>query len=199
MAGTVEAVRKALYPCFPDQGPNEINSLVETDKSISYAMAAFGAGEMPERAMLMALHYSASVPVHGFLWITNRRLLFVAAIRGLKPHPFYREIAFADIERILFDRSRWFQVAKLTLNVTGLPEPIVFESIIKNELLQQFVDHLQNKVANPQAAGQVDENIESPEQDEDFVAKLERLSRLNALGMLADAEFEAAKKKLLGL
>ena len=193
-----QAVRNALYLCFPDQPRAEVNTLVDTDKGLKYAIAAFKLDEMPERVMLVSLHYQAAVSLVGFLWITNRRLLFVTAIGNtvIGSHPLYREIAYSSIRQIHFEQSRWFQNAKLILHLDS--DRVLFESIVKPEPLQQFVDYLRNKVADPHTSALDVETAFQPEDDDrDFISELERLNNLKKEHVVTDEEFEIAKKKLL--
>src|SRR5262249_45762998 len=110
--------------------------------------------------------------------------------------PVQREFPFVTIQRVQFDASRRFQGAKITLFRSEDPEKVIFESIAKDHLLQSFVDFVQDRVANPHAH-RVSDPVEAGPED-DFITGLERLSQLKSAGMLTEAEFQAAKQKLLG-
>lgn len=200
MLGKVGAVRQALYLCFPDQPRTEVNSLVDTDKGLKYAIAAFKLEEIPERVMLVSMQYQAAVSLVGFLWITNRRLLFVTAIGNatIGSHPLYREISYSSIRKIIFEQSHWFQNAKLILHLDS--EKVLFESIVKPQPLQQFVDYLREKVADPRSLAPDTETMFAEETTNiDLISELERLNNLKKEHAVTEEEFEIAKKKLLSL
>ncbi len=210
MPNKLEAVRFALYKCFPDQEHDSVNELFEKDKSIHFAMDYLEPGELPERTTLASLVISPGHTIFGFLWVTNRRLFFAASQSGLfmKPRPVYRNYPYLDIRSVEFEKSHSFHAAKIKLHLdeTRFDRPVVvFESIVTDDRLQSFVDYLQKRLANPhgfppgEAASPEEEETTGAATDDDFIGGLERLRRLREQGALTDAEFEAAKKKLLDL
>ncbi len=200
MTTRMDAVRRALYLCFPDQVHSEVNTLIDKDQGIKFALEAFQPDEAPERALFVSLAKSARIGSFGFLWCTNRRVLFVSAVGGLfmKPRAVYKEFHYRTLRQVEFEKSTRFQGAKLVISSAENPEITVFESIAKNELIQDFVDYLNEKIAHPRFTSSTEIAVPSAD-EETLVDHLERLSRLKAEGNLSEEEFEAAKKKLLDL
>ncbi|HVO41943.1 MAG TPA: SHOCT domain-containing protein [Aggregatilineales bacterium] len=201
MASKAEAVRKALSVCFPDQERSEIEALIASDRSIKYALEAFRPDEIPEHGMLVSLEVTGTSAFYGFLWITNRHLLFAGAVGGflVKPRPVYRDYTYRSIRNVRFLEGRRFQGAKIILEIADSPEKVVFASIAKNDRLQKFVDYLQARIAGKAspATPDADEALESAMGNSDFIVGLERLNQLKSQGALTEEEFQAAKKKLL--
>jgi hypothetical protein len=204
----IELVRKALYQCFPDQKQSNVDELLLKDKSIQFALEYLRPGEIPERTTVVSLAIPPGGRQFGFVWLTNRRLFFAGAVGGLlmKIRPVYREYPYQDISAVEFEKSRSFRSARIILRGTATPrhkQLALFESIVNNEQLQTFVDALQYKLAHPgsPAVGETNELADEATSlpNSEFIEGLERLSKLRSQGALTDAEFEAAKRKLLDL
>jgi hypothetical protein len=198
-----EAVRRVFDLCFPEAGATDIDNLLEKDKGVKFAFDSLLPDELPERIIPVSLELVADTPRYGFLWGTNKRLLFAGIIKGYfsKTKAIFREYAYRRITDVEFVKGNFFREARIILHFSTTAESggeakVVFGSLADNIRLQTFVDYLRGKVANPEAVAS-DMSSPSAGEDDDVVVKLERLARLKSQGTITEQEFLAAKKKLL--
>ncbi len=203
MISKKEAVRRVFDLCFPEAGATDIDSLLEKDKGVKFAFDSLLPDELPERITPVWLELASATPRYGFLWGTNKRLLFAGIIKGYfsKTKAVFREYAYRSIADVEFVKGSFFREARIILHLSTTPASggearVAFGSLANNARLQAFVDYLRSRIANPEAAAS---DMSSPvaAEDDDLVVKLERLAQLKSQGTITEQEFLAAKKKLL--
>lgn len=170
-------------PLFPDN----------SDRSIRFAIEFFQSDELPEKAVASSLKHDYN-NVSGYLWATNKRVLFVGSQSILSKKPLYREFTYKSISTILYEKK--FLSGKIVLHVSttaakGSIASVEFES--SGEQAEAFVNYVRNRIDNLGSS----ESIQQVRVD--FMAELERLAALKNQGLISDDEFAAAKRKLLGL
>jgi hypothetical protein len=183
-------------------GATDINDW-RKDKGPKFAVDSLLPDEMPERIAPVSLVLASATPRYGFLWSTNKRLLFSGIIKGYfsKNQPVFREYAYRSIADIEFVKSNFFREARIILHLSTTPASggevkVAFGSVADNAKLQAFVDYIRNKIANPEpTASDIASAVVA--EDDDLVVKLERLAQLKSQGTITEQEFLAAKKKLL--
>jgi hypothetical protein len=198
-----EAVRRVFDLCFPEAGTTDIDDLLEKDKGLKFAVDSLQADEVPERITPVSLELASALSSYGFLWSTSQRLLFSGIIKGFftRTKPIFREYSYRSIADIQLVKGNLFREARIILHLSTTPASgdkakVAFGSVVGNAKLQEFVDYIRDKIANPQAATSGVSSSVLAEGD-DLVIKLEHLARLKSQGAITEQEFLAAKKKLL--
>jgi hypothetical protein len=146
------------------------------------------------------------IPPDGFLWLTNRRLLFVCKTGGglfKKPEPFFLEFDFSSLTSINYNvTGTLFKEVRVVLYVSttsasGKVVDISFRphhtsKVPASEFVRKVQDHVKRVSSQSVASSR------STESGSDLVAALNQLDTLRKQGALSDQEFHAAKKRLLG-
>jgi hypothetical protein len=156
MIGKKGVVQRMFDRCFPEVGGIDIDDLLEKDKGLRFAVDALRPDEMPERIMPVSLGLGAGWSCYGYLWVTSQRLFFSGATKSLlaKPKSWFREYFYQHIAAVHFTKGSFFREAKIILclsdaSALGGAVKVVFGSVVENTKLQEFVDYIRDKIADP--------------------------------------------------
>jgi len=168
-------------------------------KSIGYASEFFQYDELPEKVLDVEYTWDETP---GYLWVTNKRVVFVGAKSLIGKEPVYKEFMYGSITAIIHNKKLG-GFDKIVLSVStsvasGHVEQVEFKltSNAKREKVIEFVEYVRTKVANWSGTSSRD----TPNKEEsDLVGELERLGKLRHKGLISEDEFQVAKRKLLGI
>jgi hypothetical protein len=115
-------------------------------------------------------------------------------------HPIYKEFSLGSIATIHYNKKR-LGTSEIILNIrttsaSGKTVQVIFSEGINYRDTRDFIKYVQQKIASINAPA-TEASVSDSSASEDFVSQLERLARLKEQGVLAEEEFEAAKRKLL--
>ena len=130
---------------------------------------------------------------NGVLVATNKRLIFVnrGFIYGINVEDF----PYDKINSIQY--STGILLGEIAIYVSGNAAEI---RNVSNDECRRFSEHVRAMITDIQKDHSVNaQKMELMTDNEDFLVKLERLSKLKQSGMITEAEFVAAKAKLLRL
>ncbi|MCO6453039.1 MAG: PH domain-containing protein [Caldilineales bacterium] len=166
----------------------------DSDKSIRFAIEFFQSDEIPEKAVLSSLKDGYD-SVKGYLWATNKRVLFVGSQSTLfTKKPLYREFSYGNISAILYEKKILEEKIILHVSTTNARGNLAsIEVVAFRKQAQSFVNYVQDKIDTLNSRKSIQQR------EGDFIDELERLAALNTKGMISDDEFVVAKRKLLGL
>lgn len=126
---------------------------------------------------------------NGLLLATNERLLFISQSTFIKSLSM-EDFPLSKISSIEFEQG--FVFGTITIYTSGNKAQI---KKADKDYCITFCEHVRNLI-HEHSSNNIN-NVNTKNNEDDLIAKLERLANLKAQGMLTDEEFILAKKKLL--
>ncbi len=194
-------LRRNYLANHPDWSEKRLTSAIEHySTAVNFAAELFQSDEVPERVVQSSYEYDFNENSYGYLWATNRRVVFAGPQGGglfKAAKPFYKEFTFGSIASIQFEKGKLLPLGKIAFHISttaaaGTVAKVIFTPMEKNEQILSFIQHVKSKIASLEQPSQT----ASSSANTDFIAQLERLGQLKAQGVITDEEFLQAKKKL---
>lgn len=169
----------------------KIHVITEKIKTIDNYQGSFTKREIKELPSILMNDEHLENLVEGFydngtgvLFLTNQRLIFVD--KGILGHLKVKDFKLNNISSIEYNTG--FVHAEIKIFASGSVSQI---TMIQKKNVKPFVDSVLKLM---QSKSEPEPELNS---EDDFISKLERLSKLKHNGSITQAEFEQAKSKLL--
>lgn len=213
-----QKIREALLTAFPDPSSARVQKDIEWAlkrwaKEAEFTIDFLEDGEYPEIGVLCHTPdatYEKDTenmsPPDGFLWQTNRRMMFVCKTGGglfKTANPLFLEFSFSSLTSIkhsvkgTFFKDSWIVLYVSTTSASGKVVDISFQphGICTKEAAAKFVTNVQEYQKQLNSSSVQNSSVANPQ--ENLLAALERLTLLRQQNHLSEEEFNVAKKKLL--